>query len=302
VYNFPQIASLIRRANPTVKIVLHMQCEWLTQLDPGLIGRRLRDVDLIIACSDSIADQIRRCFPAHAARCRTILNGVDVAAFHANGPGRKGTGDDDKRLLYVGRVSPEKGVHVLLGAFGKVLQRYPRAMLEIVGPPGIPPGAFIAALSDDPKVSGLAPFYEGGYLAYLQASMAPPVAARVSFVGALQHSALPARYQDADVFVFPSVWDEPFGIPIVEAMACGVPVVATRGGGIPEIVVEGKTGLLVERGDPDALAESLLQLLGADEWRQSLGAAGRERAIDLFSWDRIAEHTWREYQRLSGGR
>jgi glycosyltransferase involved in cell wall biosynthesis len=118
------------------------------------------------------------------------------------------------------------------------------------------------------------------------------------FQGWAEHEELPAEYEDADVFVFPSVWDEPFGIPVAEAMAAGLPVVASRVGGIPEIVADGETGMLVEPDDASALAAALEQLVNDAELRARLGEAGRLRAAERFSWDRAAA----AYRALFAGR
>src|SRR6185312_8858780 len=98
-------------------------------------------------------------------------------------------------------------------------------------------------------------------------------AKRITHHGLLAHSRLLELYREADIFVFPSLWDEPFGMPIVEAMACARPVVATRGGGIHELVSHGHTGLLVPKGDVAALATALLRLLDDADARARLGAA-----------------------------
>ena len=76
---------------------------------------------------------------------------------------------------------------------------------------------------------------------------------------------------------------------LAEAMACEVPVVASRVGGMPEVVEHGKTGLLVEPDNTEALAEAILTILDDQELGGSMGRAGRERAVRLFSWDKIAE-------------
>jgi glycosyltransferase involved in cell wall biosynthesis len=120
----------------------------------------------------------------------------------------------------------------------------------------------------------------------------------VSFTGSVPHRQLISFYKDADVFVFPSVWNEPFGMPIVEAMAAGVPVVSTRGGGIPEIVVDGKTGLLVERGDASALAEAILRLLSNENLREAIIRDAHERAVELLSWEKIVENLLYHYSNL----
>jgi glycosyltransferase involved in cell wall biosynthesis len=111
----------------------------------------------------------------------------------------------------------------------------------------------------------------------------------VTISGPTPYSDLIKRYCNSDLFVFPSVWKEPFGMPVAEAMACGTPVVATRSGGITEIIEHGKTGFLVERGDPSSLADAILLLLEDQNLRKSMGKAGRQRAVELFTWDRIAQ-------------
>jgi glycosyltransferase involved in cell wall biosynthesis len=120
-----------------------------------------------------------------------------------------------------------------------------------------------------------------------------------------------ALYSGAEVFVCPSIY-EPFGIINLEAMACGTPVVASAVGGIKEVVVDGETGFLVplkqmtespfEATDPEAFANDLatkVNLLMADPVLASkMGAAGRKRAEELFSWDAIARKTERLYAKL----
>jgi glycosyltransferase involved in cell wall biosynthesis len=91
-----------------------------------------------------------------------------------------------------------------------------------------------------------------------------------------------------DIYVQPSV-GEPFGITALEAMAAGLPVVATRAGGLPELVEDGRTGWLVPPRDPGALADRLGALLLNPEQRRRMGAAGRERARQNFSVDRMVE-------------
>jgi starch synthase len=102
-------------------------------------------------------------------------------------------------------------------------------------------------------------------------------------------------YSHAAVFVCPSIY-EPFGLINLEAMACSTPVVASRVGGIPEVVVDGETGLLVEPGDPAALAAALRRVLDDPARAARMGETGRRRVEAHFSWDRIAERTLEVYQ------
>jgi glycosyltransferase involved in cell wall biosynthesis len=275
-----------------------MNCEWLTQLDCEMIESRLREVDLIIGCSEYVTEKIRCRFPQFANRCQTVYNGVDVTLFTNENPESKPKKIDSEQLLFVGRVSPEKGVHFLLDAFEKVAENYPQVKLKVVGGYGSLPIQFHILLSEDPKDSKLIQFYKRSYIQYLKDNLSSSATSHVSFTGSLPNQPLVNFYQNADVFVFPSVWNEPFGIPIVEAMAAGVPVVATKGGGIPELVVDGETGILVERGNFSALAEAILRLLSDEELRKSMGKAARKRAIELFSWQKISKDLMVQYEKL----
>ncbi len=299
IHNFSQFVPIIRICNPRIKIVLHMHCEWLNQLNHKIVERRLRQVDLVIGCSDYITKESRRNFPQFAHLFRTIYNGVDIERFISKNSDDETRDGRSKRLLFVGRVSPEKGVHVLLEAFQKIAELYPEVQLEIVGAPKAVTYEFVVALSDDPKVLDLASFYPDGWINYLsQWQNSSSVASKVFFTGSVPHSQLVNYYQKTDIFIFPSVWNEPFGIPIVEAMATGAPVVATRGGAFLEIVAEGKTGLLVERGDASALAEAILHLLQNEDLRKSMGKAGRQRVLEAFSWQRIVQNLSCQYQSI----
>ncbi|MGH7456360.1 MAG: glycosyltransferase family 4 protein, partial [bacterium] len=295
LHNLSQFVPVIRAFNPGIKIVLHTHCEWLTQLDHAMIERRLREVDLIIGCSEYVTKKIRLAFPQVADRCQVLHNGVDVDHFCSNN-GYTTKATDAKRLLFVGRVSPEKGLHILVDAFHEVARRHPQVQLEIVGPEAQPPIEFIIALSDDSRVSDLAPFYETSYLAQLQARLPASLSNRLSFAGPVPYAHLINRYREAGMFIFPSVCHEAFGMPIIEAMACQVPVVATRSGGIPEIVEEGRTGLLVERGDAAALADAILFLLANEDLRQTMGKAARQRVLERFSWEHVAEDLFCKYE------
>jgi glycosyltransferase involved in cell wall biosynthesis len=287
VFNFSQFLPVLRRFNPGARIGLHMQCDWLKQLDPSWTGKRLGAADLLLGCSDFVAEGIRHAHPQYADRCLTLYNGADVGRFSQTGPRADGR-PDSKRILFVGRVSPEKGVHVLMRAFRRVLEHHPDAQLDVVGPTGAAPPEYIVSLSDDPEVRNLSAFYLRDYDELLREETPPAVAGSVKRTGDLPYGELVDRYRQSDIFVFPSVWHEPFGMPNVEAMACGLPVVATRGGGIPEIVADGETGFLVDRGDPDQLADALIRLLDDPPLRREMGEAGRRRARERFSWERIA--------------
>jgi glycosyltransferase involved in cell wall biosynthesis len=299
IHNFSQFVSPIREVNPAAMVALHMNCDWLAQLDRRMLETRLAKCDLIIGCSEHVTNGVRRRFPSHADRCTTSYNGADLQRFT---PSRDGSGDGVKRVLFCGRVSPEKGVHDLVDAFDLVLRNDPTARLEILGGHGAAPREYMVAVSTDPKVRALERFYGEGadYPTAVKQRMTPPVAECTTFTKFLLQHEVAERVRQADVLVQPSLTDAcPF--PVCEAMACGVPVVGTRAGGIPELVEDGVTGLITESGDPPALAAALGRLLSDDAMRLKMGRNGRERAERLFSWDRAAEALDRCYRRALGG-
>ena len=296
VHNFSQFLPLLHAANPNARLVLHMHCTWLSDLDRRVVADRLQRASLVVGCSEYVTERVRRAHPAAEPRCRTVHNGVDPRRF-VPVEDRPGAGANRRpRLLYVGRLSPEKGVHVLLEAFARVARRHPTVELQIVGPLSVAPRAFFVGDSDDEPVRALDTFYRRDYWQALQEGVPSDLRERVVFVGKTSHADLPRRYQEADVCVVPSVCHEAFGVPCLEAMATRLPVVATRSGGIVEVVEDGETGLLVERGDPVGLAEAIERLLVDERLGRSLGFAGRRRVLAQFAWERIVERWLAAYR------
>lgn len=298
VFNYSQALPILHRLAPRTKLVLHMQCEWLMQLDERMLARRLALADAILGCSDWITDGTRTRFPAVAARCHTVPNGTDLRALDFE----RDAARPAKRLLFVGRISPEKGLHVLVDAFDALQRTRPELELVLVGEETGAPPEMLVRLSADPRVRELESFYSGSYGAALQARMSPEGASRVRFTGAVPYAQISQHYRDADVFVFPSMM-EAFGMPLAEALAAGLPAVAARTGGIVDIVEDGATGLLVEPGDAGELEAALGRLLDDATLRSSLAARGRAKARARFGWDAVAAETEERFAALvpSGG-
>ena len=108
-------------------------------------------------------------------------------------------------------------------------------------------------------------------------------------IGWRKHAEIMDLYKRSDICVVPSIWQEPFGLVAVEAMASGRPVCATRVGGLQDIVVHGETGFLFDAGDGQSLAAHLARLLDDADLRQRMGEAGHKRAAEEYDWKRIAE-------------
>jgi glycosyltransferase involved in cell wall biosynthesis len=285
VANMLQYPAIIRRLNPGIRVVLDMQCEWLNQLDRRLVSGHLEHVDLILGCSDFITRKARAALPEHAALCHTLLNGYDAERFQPASLAVSGT----KRLLFMGRLTPEKGVHVLIDAFQRIADGFPQAELDIVGPEDVTPRSFVVAISDNPATRDLERWHGRSYLAALKQAVPRSLAGRVHFVGSVPHEQTASYYRRSYAYVHPAVWDEPMAMPLFEATASGLPVIATRTGGTPEVVLHGKTGLLVAANDTEALASAIGQLLSDPGLRTKMSRAGGQWAVSNLSWDRVAE-------------
>ena len=271
-----------------------MHCDWLVELEPRKARRWIRTADAICGCSDHVAKGVASRFPEHAQRSHAIFNGSNPERFVEN-PGMRERANalqtklglnDRTVILFVGRVCPEKGVHVLVEAMHRVVQQRDDAVLLVVGGVSQQPPSPLWVRHRDAQfaeIEALKPDYKN----HLE-KLASGLGDRAHFVGKVLHEDLPAYYGLADIFVHPAVWQEPFGMIITEAMGCGLPVISTRTGGIPEIVVDGETGLLARAGDPESLADAILDLAGDPVRRREMGERGVERLRENFTWDHTA--------------
>jgi glycosyltransferase involved in cell wall biosynthesis len=298
IVNFSQFIPIVRAFNPQAKIVIHMQCEWLSQLDRATIASRISKANLVLGCSEYITQLIRDRFPQFAPICRTVYNGVNENNFY---PAEKDSKARPPRLLFVSRLSPEKGVHILLRAFRKVVERYPTAEIELIGSPSSAPVEYIIRLTHDEKIARLLAFYKGDdYYDHLVAEIPAELKDQVIFSGHVKHDRVPDHYRKADILINPSL-SEPFGMALVEGMASGIPVIAPRVGGMVEIIEHGATGYLVNVDDVQDLADTILHLLDEPETRAAMGQTGRQRVMELFTWDRIVDQLLAQYQVLFAG-
>ena len=223
----------LKAAGSSHRLVLEMHCEWLSQHDREAVAHQLEVVDAVVTVSEHIARTFLAAFPDFPGTVKTVGNGVDVEHFR---PGPAGAAGKRRRLLFVRRVSPEKGVHTLLEAFGALAGRMADVDLHIAGPQVPLSREFLLSLSSDQRVRELLRFYdrEGNctYGDHLQEIIARHgLHERVRFLGSVSHKDLLWVYQASDAIVNPSL-SESFGISVVEGMACGIPVVGTRVGGI----------------------------------------------------------------------
>lgn len=291
VHNLSQFAVAARRAFPRARVLLHMHCEWLNQISPDIIAQRLKAVDRVLGCSDYIVRRAVEAHPVVADRTRTVYNGVDTDLFVPSAERRA----DTKQVLYVGRISPEKGVHDLIGAMASVRSQHPSAKLTIAGPHWATPQSFLVGMSDIPTVRQLARWYSAPYQPQLEALIERlRLTNTVEFAGLVPNAELPRLYQHAAVLVNPSL-SEAFGMTLAEAGSCGLPAVATSAGGMTEVVDHGVTGLVVAPAAPGELAEAINRLLDDRSTADAYGRAARVRVCERFAWDKVVTQLERVY-------
>jgi len=302
VMNYWKWCRNLKERNSAHKFVLEMQCEWLSQRDRREVAKQLEVVDSVIAVSDHIANTFRAAFPEYSGVVATVGNGVDVTHFRPRSETDRSPDNNKRRILFVGRISPEKGIHTLIEAFDEVARSFNDVELCIAGPQWVLSPDFIVSLSSDPRVTALLRFYDrwgrSTYREHIEDLIKRHrLHDRVRFLGNVSHKDLVATYQSADVVVNPSL-SESFGISVVEGMACGIPVVGTRIGGMCESILSGATGTLVEADAPHELADALIGILGDSARAREMGLEGRERAVKLFSWTARAERLMAVYCQL----
>jgi alpha-maltose-1-phosphate synthase len=235
--------------------------------------------DAVIAVSRGMREDVLAAYPSvDPERVRVVHNGIDTELFaprpDAELLNRLGLDPGRAIVVFVGRITRQKGLPHLLRAADRL--------------PADAQLLLCAAAPDEPGIAREVEAAIGG----LQASRSGVVWAQE----ALPRPELIAVLSSATVFVCPSVY-EPLGIVNLEAMACGTAVVASDVGGIPEVVDDGETGLLVhyDANDPtafeQALADRITDLVTDPTRAEAMGRAGRERAVDEFSWPRIAQET-----------
>ncbi|HHT84737.1 MAG: glycosyltransferase family 4 protein [Bacillota bacterium] len=219
----------------------------------------------VITCSAFMKNEVQSLFSVPGDKTKVIPNGIPDSWF-----GVEKRLAADPLVLYVGRLVPEKGPHILLEAMNEVVFHYPAAKLVVAGG-----GPMEGHLKDMVYRNGLARIVE--------------------FTGHVGDEELSDLYSRAWLTAFPSSY-EPFGIVALEAMATGTPCVVGDAGGLSELVDHGITGYKVQPDNPGALAKTLVYLIGDSRKREQLARNARELVKRNYRWEDVARRTLALYK------
>jgi glycosyltransferase involved in cell wall biosynthesis len=232
-----------------------------------------RNANLVVTVSNYSAEKAVQLYGVDKAKIRVVPNGVDPDKFKPTndfeGMKQKLGIGNKPMVLFVGRLIPRKGLMFLVEAAKRIINRNADTIFAIVG--------------------------NGPLRNKLRSQLGKAnLSKNFIFFGDVKESILPAVYNCADVFAFPSI-QEGQGIALLEAQASAKPVVAFKVGGVNETISDGNSGVLVERGNADALAEAILKILSDPRLREKMGKKGREFVLQNFTGDLCAKTMLRVY-------
>jgi phosphatidylinositol alpha-1,6-mannosyltransferase len=243
-----------------------------------LEGEATRNADVVVTVSQYSSQKIAQLYSVDKAKITVIPNGVNPERFKPFSGGdalKVNLGLGSKPIvLFVGRLIPRKGLTFLVEAAKRVVKENPSTIFIVAGN-----GPLRNKLTSDLERVNLS--------------------GRFMFLGEVQDSMLPALYDCADVFAFPSI-QEGQGIALLEAQSSAKPVVAFSVGGVKEAVSDGNSGFLVEHGSSEGLAEAILRLLSSPSLRQSMGSKGRDFVQRNFTWDICGQKMRGVYRKALG--
>lgn len=282
-YAFPD--GFVSRVHPRVPgVATEHTSGFLDRLERGRLLWLYRWVyarmDHIITPSNELAGAVAS-LGIPRPKITFVSNGVDTEKFSPEVPPKSirqeyALAPDAKIVLCPRRLEPKNGVKYLIEAAPAILLQCPDTRFFVVG--GSYPDQ-LTLLQERARELG--------------------VLDRITFTGSVPNADMPAWYTAADVVVLPSL-KEATSIAGLEAMACGRPLVGTNVGGIPYLIDDGETGLIVEPRDPAGLAGALVRVLTDDAVRREMGFLARKKAVEQFSWVRVAGTVQGIYKKILG--
>jgi len=241
--------------------------------------RLLKRSDRIIAVSGYTKREILKNYDIPPWKIRVIFNGVDLEKFKPAKDKAKfkrafGFNAEDLLILYVGRLYSRKGLPTLISAIPPVVRKARNVRFLISGK---------GLLGEEKRLKGYVEKFK--------------VTQNVVFLGYYPDEKLPSLYKAADIFVFPSIYENmPFAM--LEALATGLPIVTTRVGGIPEVIDDGKNGFLINPYDSRELANKIIYLIENPKTASEMGLLGRRTVEEKCNWDNIVKQVLEVYNEV----
>jgi spore coat protein SA len=298
VMNRPWFLPILRKyLGPEVKIILHHFNNYLMEMSKSRAKKYLDLVDGFVGCSNfTVEAEVLSRFPEYKNKCYSISHGIDTNIFdpdklnqstQAKLREKYGVKKDDVVLLYIGRLSKDKGAGQFLEAAKILIANIGirRVKMMIVG------SSFFGG---ETKVT---PFMKE-----LQAS-AEEVKDNIIFTGFINRPEIPDIYGLANIVVVPSIVMDASPSVCYEAASMSLPLIASKRGGIPEIVKDNETGLLVnDPEDIDELAEKMLYFVKNPDEAKAFGKRGRQLMAKHYTWETVAGKIEDTYKKVLKGR
>lgn len=229
----------------------------------------------VIVNSNYMKSDIQRLFGLPFEKINVIPNGININNYNGVEKDydfrRQFAGDNEKIILYVGRLVYEKGVQHLIAAMPKILANYNDSKLVIAGR-----GGMMDELRNEVHNLG--------------------IDNKVYFCGYMEPKNVSKMYKCADIAVFPSTY-EPFGIVTLEAMLAGIPTVVSDIGGLNEIVDHKINGMKTYAGNANSIADSVLELLYDPKLCQDVTKNAKLKVKTEYNWEKIAQETYSTYKK-----
>jgi glycosyltransferase involved in cell wall biosynthesis len=222
-------------------------------------------------------DEICNHFNLQQSKVEVIPNAIDATQYHTDADRtevrqRYGVGQNEKLVLCVGRLVPQKGMEYFIRAIPTIDKQFPEAKYVIVGE-----GWSRDILESEARITGLNN--------------------KIRFTGFLSDQAVIDLMTSADVLVVPSIY-EPFGIVALEGMATGVPVVASNVGGLSEVIEHDRTGIFVYPRSPESIAWGIERVLSDPDHAKRLAENAKEKLHKAYSWEAVAMKTVEVYKKV----
>ena len=267
--------------NLNLSLSLHNDMFYPDKMTKSEVCDCINKLKFITTVSKYIANEAEKACPQAKGKINVVYSGVDADIYKPpncdedrlkKNKLKKDYGfHENKIVLFVGRLNPDKGIHVLISAMEQIMNQRSDTALIIVG----------SKWFGENKVDTYTKLIE---------SLSRKLKGQVDFTGFLAPSEISAYYNMADIFVCPSQWNEPLARVLYEAMAAGLPIVTTNRGGNAEVISNFHNGIVIDDfNNHQCLAQAISLLLNNPYEAVEMGKTGRSLAISIYNWERVSD-------------